>query len=236
MLPDARLANGEGTGYHVPMSSCRWAIPVALFAFALACSRALTEPSASPAGIAAWGDSMTEGGNVPEAYPPQLAQLLGRPVFNGGISRETSTQILARLLADTVHRHAVTILWMGRNNFADPATVEADIAAAVRALGTEPFVVLSICNGAYPDEVLGTPKYEAIRALNAELARQYPAHFLDVRLAVVEAYDPAQPDDVRDHAQGLTPTSLREDPLHLNAAGNHVVAAEVARFLVARGW
>jgi lysophospholipase L1-like esterase len=55
-------------------------------------------PTPGGAGIAAWGDSWTSGigaanGN---SYPAQLAALTGRLVFNGGVSGQTSEQIVAR--------------------------------------------------------------------------------------------------------------------------------------------
>jgi hypothetical protein len=50
-------------------------------------------------GVAAWGDSLTSGGegNIDTgAYPKELQQLISQPVINLGVSAQTSTQIGAR--------------------------------------------------------------------------------------------------------------------------------------------
>ncbi len=50
------------------------------------------------AAIIAWGDSWTSGVGAVEgmSFPDQLQALTGRPVFNGGVSGQTSDQIAAR--------------------------------------------------------------------------------------------------------------------------------------------
>jgi lysophospholipase L1-like esterase len=50
---------------------------------------------------------------------------------------------------------------------------------------------------------------------------------LDIWQLLVESYNPAIPQDVIDHTRGVTPSSLRYDPLHFNGAGN----AKIAQFL-----
>jgi lysophospholipase L1-like esterase len=55
-------------------------------------------PNVDSAAIAAWGDSWTSGigAATGNSYPDQLAALTGRIVFNGGVSGQTSDQIVAR--------------------------------------------------------------------------------------------------------------------------------------------
>lgn len=55
-------------------------------------------PNVDSAAIAAWGDSWTSGigAATGNSYPDQLAALTGRVVFNGGVSGQTSDQIVAR--------------------------------------------------------------------------------------------------------------------------------------------
>lgn len=55
-------------------------------------------PPGNPLPVAAWGDSTTSGvGAISgSSYPDQLQNLLGRSVFNGGVSGQTSDQIAAR--------------------------------------------------------------------------------------------------------------------------------------------
>lgn len=194
----------------------------------------------APDKVAAWGDSFTAG-----LFPDDLAALLDRPVFNGGVGGETSVQILARIMADTVHRKDAAVLWIGRNNFGDPERVKADIARAVASLENPDhhFVVLSIVNGDTPSEWLGGPDYATIAQLNADLAAAYPGRFLDVRSLLVSHYDPTSAQDVIDHQHDVPPASLRAntgsleyDFLHPNPSGTELIATRVAEFFTANGW
>jgi lysophospholipase L1-like esterase len=196
----------------------------------------LPAPTPQP-DISGWGDSMTGGPGEPGAYPADLQQLLVRPVHALGVGGQTSVQILARIVADTARRHDVAILWMGRNDTSVPVQVTTSVAGAVATLGLEHTVVLSIASGAIDGYVnSGSNAYDSLVVLNHRLAAAYPGHFLDMFTILIEAYDPAQPQDVLDHQHGITPTSLRKDGLHLNAAGNIVVANAIAAFLKAKGW
>jgi lysophospholipase L1-like esterase len=55
-------------------------------------------PNPGGAAVAAWGDSWTSGigAATGNSYPDQLGALMGRTVFNGGVSGQTSDQIVAR--------------------------------------------------------------------------------------------------------------------------------------------
>jgi hypothetical protein len=160
--------------------------------------------------IAAWGDSLTAGsGGTP--YPAQLQNLNARVIYNGGGGGDTSTQIATRFLADSTHRSWQTIIWAGRDNFTSQATVLADIASIVAALPTpKHFLVLSVINGDYSGlEYSGQTNYNKIIALNAALAAAYPSNYLDVRVALIAAYNPGNAQDVIDHGNDVTPSSLR---------------------------
>jgi hypothetical protein len=129
------------------------------------------------------------------------------------------------MLADPSRFGEPVIIWAGRNNFTDPTTVKADIASMVAALTTSHYLVLSILNSDTPSEWIGGADYATIVALNADLAATYGAHYLDVRAYLVSQYNPSIPQDVIDHAHDVPPSSLRSDFLHLNDAGNQVVAS-----------
>jgi hypothetical protein len=138
-------------------------------------------------------------------------------VYNGGVGGNTSTQIKARMLAATDKLSWPIIIWAGRNNYSDSATVQADIASMVAALGSSRYLVLSVLNG--DTEPSGSTAYNQIIALNNDLAATYGDHFLDLRSYLVAQYDSAQAQDVIDHANDLPPTSLRYNSVHLNSAG-----------------
>ena len=216
-----------------------------LFLLMVACGGS-TDVGYSTRNIAAWGDSLTDGQPFTraEAYPTRLAALLpDRVVLNEGVGGETSSQILARMLADASHRHDVTVLWMGRNNYADPKRVLSDVAAAVKSLGTDRFIVLSILNGDFGGyEARGAPGYQAIADINRQLVFRYATHFLDIRAFLVSLYDPSDPEDVRNHRDDIPPSSLRAhwnggiDGLHLSPEGNSRVAERIAQLITQKSW
>jgi len=183
--------------------------------------------------IACWGDSFTQGagssGGANLDYPNQLSSISGFSNYNGGIGGQSSGQIATRMLADIPKHGYPTIIWAGRNNFTDTATVKADIAAMVSALGSNPnYLVLSIMNGSMgATEMKGGANYDIIIALNKALERTYGSHYFDIRKAVVDAYNPSIPYDVYCYNQDIPPLSLRGDSLHLNDAGYLVVAQKV---------
>ena len=268
-------------------------------------------PNPGGAAIVAWGDSWTSGVGAVDgmSYPDQLQFLTGRPVFNGGVSGQTSDQIAARqggapaLLTlpgntlpgsglvsiqdestfpvsadgpgpitgtlDHVHgtlsyngnllfqsdepgapitvppqspfdpdtfgsRSGINVFWMGSNNFYDPAGVESDIAKAVAFLSTGRFIVLGVLNAG--SEPRGSTSYEQITQLNADLAGSYPDNFIDMRAILVDSYDPSSAQDLRDHANDVPPSSLRNDDQHPNEAGYAIVAEQVAAFILTKGW
>jgi lysophospholipase L1-like esterase len=128
------------------------------------------------------------------------------------------------------------VLWLGRNNFSSGAQVKADIQACVEFLKTQDrrFVVLSVLNGS--GENVGTANYNAITTLNNDLKALYPRNYIDVRAALVRAYDSSQTQDVTDFGNDVPPTSLRSDGIHLNTAGYGIVANAVYNFLNLKGW
>lgn len=197
-----------------------------------------TEPPAAPAApvvlssnIAAWGDSLTRG------YAPKLAlDYPQRTVSNGGVGGETSPQIRVRMVADTDKANWIAVFWYGRNNWQWPEQVLRDIDLSVRALapGNARFVVLPVLNAS--NQYTGTADYNRIMLLNEAIAAAYPSNFLDIRGYLVSLYDPTTPQDVADHANDVTPSSLRTDIVHLTPAGYQRVADRVAQFIAAKGW
>ncbi|MEP6842724.1 MAG: hypothetical protein ABJA11_04335, partial [Pseudolysinimonas sp.] len=138
--------------------------------------------------IAAWGDSMTADADTVAGYPKYLAELLERPVYNGGVVGEQSFAIYYRFLAATDCRSDLSIFWMGRNNYQalGDGTVMADIAAAVANLrGQKHFLVVSICNGDIADEYVGAAHYRWLTALNDSLRTRYASNFVDIRDSLI---------------------------------------------------
>lgn len=158
---------------------------------------------------------------------PVLATLVpNTPIFNGGGSGETSTQIKTRMLADTEKHGLKTAIWAGRNGVLTYGeTIKADIAEMVAALTTADYVVLAIINGT--NEGVGTPAYDSITGLNSYLEATYGANYWDVRAHLVTQGD-GSAQDLQDVADDIVPSSLRIDTVHLTKAGYALVGAGIA--------
>lgn len=140
-------------------------------------------------------------------------------------------------IVDTFGRRAwPAIFWYGRNNSGFVADVLSDLAASVGFLenGHRNFLVLSVLNGS--GEGIGTNAYASVARVNAALAAAYPDNFFDMRAHLVAQYEPSQAQDVIDHENDIVPTSLRRDPLHMNASGSLAIASKVKELVEARGW
>lgn len=309
-----------GAGKNILRSLAMWLGVTVLLA---SCSGGTSDLSTGAAGssgtseVVAWGDSTTSGIGASSgmSYPEQLQALTGRPVFNGGVSGQTSDQIAARqggapalltfpgnslpdagavvisaqstfpvsaegpgpiagsvanihgtldfrldnnsnptlvftrdaagspvtippqtaFIPDTFGREAkINVFWMGQNNFYETAQVKSDIAQCIALLTGEKFIVLSILNA--ETEIVGSDAYNVITQLNAELAQAYPQNYIDIRKILVNRYNPASPEDVRDYNNDTPPASLRSDNEHLNDQGYRIVAQQVAAFIAAKNW
>lgn len=148
---------------------------------------------------------------------------------------ETTIPAQTAFAPDSFGRESqINVFWMGQNNFYAPTQVQADIAKCVAFLSTQKYVVLSILNA--ENEGVGTTAYNTIIQLNSGLAQAYPNNYIDIRKILVNAYDPANPQDVRDYNNDTPPASLRSDNDHLNDAGYRIVAREVAAFIATKNW
>lgn len=188
-----------------------------------------------PAEIVAWGDSLTQGtGGNGDSWPAWFTRLSGgATVVNKGVGGQTSTQIKERMLAAEDLHDKCTVIWAGRNNaFDQKGTVQADIAAMVAALKTPDYLIIGIPNGGKePKDGPDRWKLTLIDKLNASLKETYGSRFVEIRPILVAAYDPANPQDVQDHAADVVPASLRADSLHLNGDGYKIVAEEILKAL-----
>lgn len=196
----------------------------------------VAQAASAPARIGCWGDSLTFGTGAPAgtSYPTALKKLLpGSTIFNGGIAGETSPQIAGRFFADPNDWGDFTVIWAGRNNYSETTQVLADVADMVAALpAPKRFVVLSVTTADFPDEYIGQSGYNLIRSLNLALQAAYPANFIDIQTFLWSQYDPRNAHDLKDHANGILPSSLRSDEIHLTARGYALVAQRVARFIM----
>lgn len=137
------------------------------------------------------------------------------------------THVRFRAHAPRTPPDATYVVWCGRNN--PGPNVLRDIRAIVdRLAATDPearYLVLGVTNAAY--EPAGTEGHALIARLAEDLAAEYGARFVDVCRRLVEAHPTV--DD--------TPAaSFRSDDVHLNAAGDEIVAEAVLDRIRTLGW
>lgn len=182
--------------------------------------------------IRTFGDSFTLGIGAAgwACYPDQLSRILSYPVDNFGVGGQSSTAIADRLIADSAHKNYPTIIWEGYNNYADSATVLADIARSVAALGHNKYLVVGVLNTFQPFEYLGGGGYNIIVGINEKLAEIYGVHYVPMRDILVNDYNPSIYQDSLSHALDAPAWSLRWDAKHLNAAGYLTVAQKISQY------
>ena len=160
--------------------------------------------------IWAWGDSQTSGGNDGSGinYPSSLAANLNAPVSNQGVGGDSGAQIAQRMLATpAAFRVGNCSVFWSNHGASQVSEIPPEIARMVAALDTPKcFLVLSIINHVDP---IGSSIYNSVIAANTGLAAQYGTNYLDIRKLLVDAYNPALPLDVADHAADIMPASLR---------------------------
>jgi lysophospholipase L1-like esterase len=179
--------------------------------------------------IACWGDSITN------LYAPYLQQVMtDRQVFNGGIVGQTSDQINARVQADTSHRDWLSIFWYGQNDWYKNQ-VQANLDASIATLkpGTN-FIVVSILN--WSTDLPGSDMYNSVLQANLAMQQKYPNNYVDLRSLLVSRYNASLSQDVIDHNNDETPSSLRFDTIHPNEAGCGIIAGALRDFISAKGW
>lgn len=180
--------------------------------------------------ILGWGDSLTEANSGNGSYLYHINALTGFTTVNKGAAGETSTSIKNRFITDAADYDKTVIIWAGRNNYASPATVKADIATMVAALTHTRYLVLGIVNGDFPSEYINQPNWVIINQLNADLKAIYGKRFLDIRTFLVSQHDQTA-QDLIDFANDVPPTSLRSDPLHQNVLGAQKEGEYINRYL-----
>lgn len=81
--------------------------------------------------VVAFGDSLTAGMGAPatSSYPSVLAQKIGRPVVNLGVSGETAVQAVARLQEVRDERPYMVLIEFGANDFMRRQSMQTAVEA-----------------------------------------------------------------------------------------------------------
>ncbi|MBL8521304.1 MAG: arylesterase [Betaproteobacteria bacterium] len=188
---------------------------VAILAVAVAaCGKTPALPALAPGDtVLAFGDSLTHGtGATPaQAYPAQLAALIGRKVVNAGVPGEISADGLARLPeAIEEHQPKLLILCHGGNDFLrklGDETAAANVRAMIRLAQSKGISVVLMATPK-PGLSVAPPKFYA------EIAQEFALPFEGDVLGEV-----------------LSDSGLKSDLVHPNAAGYARMAEALSKLL-----
>ncbi|MBY5992606.1 GDSL-type esterase/lipase family protein [Ferrimonas balearica] len=191
----------------------RWLSGLLLGLLLGGCGGPALMPLPSDGVILAFGDSLTQGVGAGEgqAYPEVLAGLSGLTVINAGVSGEQTAQGRERLPRELLEASPeLMLLLLGGNDILRnraPAQIKANLAAMIEqahGLGVEVVLI------AVPEKKL----FSDAAPLYRELAEEYSLLLVDDLLASL-----------------LRTPAYKSDPIHLNAEGYRVMAAELDALL-----
>lgn len=159
-----------------------------------------------------------------------------------GSDRETIAPPGSSFMPDTAESdNCVLILWAGRNDIPATAKILANIDAVLEPYVRRRahFLVLSVLNS--DSEPAGSARFAAVERINQTLAQKYGSGFIDVRRylmdhALADASLPETDEAKASIAQGLIPSGLRKDGIHLTDQVDQLVAKLIADTIKTRQW
>lgn len=161
----------------------------------------------------------------------------------------TTTSTVPSGTSFAAHADSINVLWIGRNTINGSITqVVADMQAIVESLGSnKKFVVLA--EFPYNNEKTNSAAGVNIANMNIALKAAFPENYcqingVDILQNFKNHYNPANPQDVTDIANGVTPSSLRSDNIHPSNVkkegalyvGTEVNAEFIFNFMKSKGW
>ena len=118
-----------------------------------------------------------------------------------------------------LHDECINIFWIGRNNLSETDLIMQNLDAMVKYVKPvgEKNLILAEFNSS--SEPTGSSGYNQMVELNHRYQDKYPDFYcgignIDIRQNFINHANPASSGDMEDVAAGLTPRSLRYDPLH----------------------
>lgn len=133
----------------------------------------------------------------------------------------------------------IQIFWWGRNNVSSLTGLDTLYDSAISIMPSpRRFLIIGVLPAL--NEIIGTTNYNAIIAMNAILASNYPNNYIastPPTTAEMSAimYTPTTQDNI-DIANGVFPTGMHFDNVHLNGYGYNIIANRVAKLINQYGW
>jgi len=133
----------------------------------------------------------------------------------------------------------IQVFWWGRNNVPTLTGLDTLIDNAISIMSSpRRFLIIGVLPAL--NEIIGTTNYNAIVAMNAILSSNYPNNYIastpptNTEMSAI-MYTPSAQDNI-DIANGVFPTGMHNDNVHLNGYGYNIIANRVALMIKQYGW
>lgn len=133
----------------------------------------------------------------------------------------------------------INVFWLGRNNIGSLSTIISNCKNMINYLKTKSKKVVILADFPTSSETSGSSGANQVANLNAAFKSNYPQFYCEVGgIDILQNFKnhATTEQDATDVANGVTPTSLRSDNLHPNAAGIEINAQFIYQFLQKKGW
>jgi len=179
--------------------------------------------------------------NVPCIITRTVVSTVETYVIRGAQNSSASIPANSIFYPDSAYNALPTIqiFWWGRNNVPTLTGLDTLIDNAISIMPSpRRFLVIGVLPAL--NEIIGTTNYIAITAMNATLAANYPNNYIvstPPTTAEMSAimYTPTTQDNI-DIANGVFPTGMHNDNVHLNGYGYNIIANRVAKLINQYGW
>ena len=136
-------------------------------------------------------------------------------------------------------KDTIQVFWWGRNNVPTLTGLDTLIDNAIDLMSSpKRFIIIGVLPA--QTEIIGTANYNAIIAMNNTLRNNYPNNYVEstppTTLEMADlVYTPTTQDNT-DIANGIFPTGMRADAIHLNGFAYNIIANRVAKIIKLYGW
>ena len=118
-----------------------------------------------------------------------------------------------------LHDECINIFWIGRNNLSETDLIIQNLDSMVEYVKPVGEKILIMADFNSSSEPTGSTGFNKMTELNHRYQDKYPDFYcaignVDIRQNFINHANPASSGDMEDVAAGLTPRSLRYDPLH----------------------
>lgn len=136
-------------------------------------------------------------------------------------------------------KDTIQVLWWGRNNVPTLTGLDLLYDKAIESMSIpRRFIIIGVLPA--QTEIIGTTNYNAIIEMNNTLRTNYPNNYVESTPPTAEemadlVYTPTSQDNT-DIANGIFPTGMRSDAIHLNGFAYNIIANRVVKLIKQYSW